>query len=64
MTPVYIYIYIYLEIYILEMKNTISKIKNSLDGFKRRSDIPEDRNNTGENRSINISKLKCREKKK
>ena len=46
------------------MKNTISKIKNSLDGFKRRSDIPEDRNNTVENRSINISKLKCREKKK
>ena len=49
--------------YILEMKNTISKIKNSLDGCKRRSDIAEDRDNTVENRTINISKLKFREKK-
>ena len=45
------------------MKNTISKIKNSLDGCKRRSDIAEDRDNTVENRTINISKLKFREKK-
>lgn len=44
------------------MKNTISKIKNSLDGFKEIKHS-RDRNNTVENRSINISKLKSREKR-
>lgn len=50
--------------YILEMKNTTSKIKNSLDEFNSKPDIAEDRNNAVENKLIKCIQTKVHREKK